>query len=60
MRICRYCLIYVKNKKLIIQLNNQLRDSEKLYAISCSLEKGMLIPPEDGVGAEGCWMGGEK
>lgn len=24
------------------------------------IEKGMLIPPEDGIGAEGCWMGVER
>ncbi|MBQ9115706.1 MAG: RNA polymerase sigma factor [Clostridia bacterium] len=24
------------------------------------IERGMLTPPEDGIGAEGCWMGVEK
>lgn len=24
------------------------------------IEKGILVPPEDGIGAEGCWMGVEK
>lgn len=24
--------------------------------IECLIEKGVLIPPEDGIGAEGCWM----
>ena len=28
--------------------------------VEALIEKGMLVPPEDGVGAEGCWMGVEK
>ena len=28
--------------------------------IECLIDKGMLTPPEDGIGAEGCWMSVEK
>lgn len=28
--------------------------------MECLIEKGVLIPPEDGIGAEGCWMCVEK
>lgn len=28
--------------------------------VEALIENGMLVPPEDGVGAEGCWMGVEK
>lgn len=28
--------------------------------VECLVEKGVLIPPEDGIGAEGCWMSVEK
>ena len=24
--------------------------------VECLIEKGILTPPEDGIGAEGCWM----
>ena len=28
--------------------------------IECLIDKGILTPPEDGIGAEGCWMSVEK
>lgn len=28
--------------------------------VECLIEKGLLIPPKDGIGAEGCWMSVEK
>lgn len=28
--------------------------------IECLIDKGVLTPPEDGIGAEGCWMSVEK
>lgn len=28
--------------------------------VECLIEKGILTPPEDGIGAEGCWMGVKK
>lgn len=28
--------------------------------VECLIEKGILTPPEDGIGAEGCWMCVEK
>lgn len=28
--------------------------------VECLIEKGILTPPEDGIGAEGCWMSVEK
>jgi len=28
--------------------------------IDCLIEKGVLTPPDDGIGAEGCWMSVEK
>lgn len=28
--------------------------------VECLIEKGVLTPPEDGIGAEGCWMSVEK
>ena len=28
--------------------------------VECLIEKGILTPPENGVGAEGCWMSVEK
>ncbi len=28
--------------------------------VECLIEKGVLTPPKDGVGAEGCWMSVEK
>ena len=28
--------------------------------VECLIEKGVITPPEDGIGAEGCWMSVEK
>ena len=28
--------------------------------VECLIEKGVLTPPENGIGAEGCWMSVEK
>lgn len=28
--------------------------------VECLIEKDVLIPPKDGIGAEGCWMSVEK
>ena len=28
--------------------------------VECLIEKGVLTPPADGIGAEGCWMSVEK
>ncbi len=28
--------------------------------VECLIEKGVLTPPEDGIGAEGCWLSVEK
>ena len=28
--------------------------------IDCLIEKGVLTPPKDGIGAEGCWMSVEN
>ena len=28
--------------------------------VECLIEKGILIPPKDGIGAEGCWMSVKK
>ncbi len=28
--------------------------------VECLIEKGVLIPPKDGIGAEGCWMSVKK
>lgn len=43
------------------QLANNLANLPILDAVvECLIEKGVLIPPEDGLGAEGCWMGVEK
>ena len=40
---------------------NILANSPVLDAVvECLIEKGVLTPPEDGVGAEGCWMSVEK
>ena len=40
---------------------NVLANAPVLDAVvECLIEKGILIPPEDGIGAEGCWMSVEK
>ena len=40
---------------------NQLADLPTYDAvIECLIDKGILTPPEDGIGAEGCWMSVEK
>lgn len=40
---------------------NRLADMPILDAVvECLIEKGVLIPPKDGIGAEGCWMSVEK
>ena len=40
---------------------NVLANSPVLDAVvECLIEKGVLTPPEDGIGAEGCWMSVEK
>ena len=40
---------------------NNLANSPVLDAVvECLIEKGVLTPPEDGIGAEGCWMSVEK
>ena len=40
---------------------NILANSPVLDAVvECLIEKGVLTPPEDGIGAEGCWMSVEK
>lgn len=43
------------------RLANVLANLPVLDAVvECLIEKGVLTPPEDGVGAEGCWMSIEK
>lgn len=43
------------------RLANVLANLPVLDAVvECLIEKGVLTPPEDGVGAEGCWMCVEK
>ena len=43
------------------RLANTLAGMPVLDAVvECLIEKGILTPPEDGIGAEGCWMGVEK
>ncbi len=43
------------------RLANSLANLPILDAVvECLIEKGVLTPPEDGVGAEGCWMSVEK
>ncbi|MBQ9797155.1 MAG: sigma-70 family RNA polymerase sigma factor [Clostridia bacterium] len=43
------------------RLANNLASMPILDAVvECLIEKGVLTPPEDGIGAEGCWMGVEK
>ena len=43
------------------RLANNLASMPILDAVvECLIEKGVLIPPVDGVGAEGCWMSLEK
>ena len=40
---------------------NVLANSPVLDAVvECLIEKGVLTPPENGIGAEGCWMSVEK
>ncbi|MBQ2999274.1 MAG: RNA polymerase sigma factor [Clostridia bacterium] len=40
---------------------NVLANAPVLDAVvECLIEKGILVPPEDGIGAEGCWMSVEK
>ena len=40
---------------------NTLANSPVLDAVvECLIEKGVLTPPVDGIGAEGCWMSVEK
>ncbi len=42
-------------------LANSLASMPILDAVvECLIEKGVLTPPEDGIGAEGCWMSVEK
>lgn len=43
------------------RLANNLASMPVLDAVvECLIEKGVLTPPEDGIGAEGCWMSVEK
>ena len=43
------------------RLANNLANLPILDAVvECLIEKGVLTPPEDGIGAEGCWMSVEK
>lgn len=43
------------------RLANRLARMPVLDAVvECLIEKGILTPPEDGIGAEGCWMSVEK
>lgn len=43
------------------KLANNLANMPILDAVvECLIEKGVLTPPEDGIGAEGCWMSVEK
>ncbi len=43
------------------RLANNLADMPILDAVvECLIEKGVLTPPENGVGAEGCWMSVKK
>lgn len=43
------------------RLANVLANLPVLDAVvECLIEKGVLTPPEDGIGAEGCWMSVEK
>ena len=43
------------------RLANKLASMPILDAVvECLIEKGVLTPPEDGIGAEGCWMSVEK
>ena len=43
------------------RLANKLASMPILDAVvECLIEKGVLTPPEDGIGAEGCWMSLEK
>ena len=40
---------------------NRLASSPVIDAVvEALIERGLLTPPEDGVGAEGCWMAVEK
>lgn len=43
------------------RLANNLASMPILDAVvECLIKKGVLTPPEDGIGAEGCWMSVEK
>ena len=43
------------------RLANNLASMPILDAVvECLIEKGVLTPPKDGIGAEGCWMSVEK
>ena len=43
------------------ELANRLASAPILDSVvECLIEKGVLTPPEDGIGAEGCWMSVEK
>lgn len=43
------------------RLANVLANMPVLDAVvECLIEKGVLTPPKDGIGAEGCWMSVEK
>jgi len=43
------------------RLANNLASMPILDAVvECLIKKGILTPPEDGIGAEGCWMSVEK
>ena len=43
------------------RLANNLANLPILDAVvECLIEKGVLTPPEDSIGAEGCWMSVEK
>ena len=43
------------------RLANSLAGMPVLDAVvECLIEKGVLTPPENGIGAEGCWMSVEK
>ena len=63
--------IDVKNKNVLIRVdynvplkNGKITDDLRIRAsfptIEYLIEKGVLTPPEDGIGAEGCWMSVEK
>lgn len=43
------------------ELTNRLASAPIIDSVvECLIEKGILTPPENGIGAEGCWMSVEK